>query len=65
VGGHEGVWVMSRFLGKWNGGRERERETKAGKEGKKFFPCLYASGEEDGVQCCLKRHCFVCLSDFL
>jgi hypothetical protein len=33
---------------------ERERETKAGKEGKKFCPCLCVSGEEDGVQYCLK-----------
>jgi len=35
-------------------GGKRERQTKAGKEGKKFCPCLCVSGEEDGVQCCLK-----------
>jgi hypothetical protein len=45
VVGHEGVWVVLGFLGKWEREREREREggreKGAVKEGKKtFFPCL-------------------------
>jgi hypothetical protein len=43
VVGHEGVWVVLGFLGKWERerGREGGREGGAVKEGKKtFFPCL-------------------------
>jgi hypothetical protein len=29
VVGHEGVWVVSGFLGKWEREREREREREA------------------------------------
>jgi len=41
VVGHEGVWVVLGFLGKWERERERGGEKGAVKEGKKtFFPCL-------------------------
>jgi hypothetical protein len=45
VVGHEGVWVVLGFLGKWGREREREREREGGREGgreqvKQRLPCL-------------------------
>jgi hypothetical protein len=51
VVGHEGVWVVSVFLGKWERERERERKRKVmQRRGKKPFPLPTARlGEVEDV----------------
>jgi len=47
VVGHEGVWVVSGFLGKWERGRKVLQ-----KRGKKPFSPAYSTyGEVEDVQC--------------
>jgi hypothetical protein len=53
VVGHEEVWVVSGFWGKWEG--EREREMLQRKRKKTLFPYLCASTEEEDIQCRFKN----------
>jgi len=49
VVGHERMWVVLGFLGKWEGERGRNKHCKCGgKPSSLAFACL---GEEDGKQC--------------
>jgi hypothetical protein len=51
VVGHEGVWVVSGFLGKWERERERGRKVLQKRGKKPFSPAYSTSGEVEDVQC--------------